>query len=285
MVRFATYDDIPALKHIREVCFDEGAAYSDFYFATRFTAQNTLVHVEEGRPVSTLTLLDAEIATTQRVFPIAYIYSVATLPEWRRRGLAAALMQHADSYLQSQGVEASLLAPASAQLFDYYAKLGYETKFYIEKYNSTHPAIETDTVLQVKDLKAGDYFRLRKEAYAAGSYYVQWNSEALDFALQECRLVGGLAWHICTEAAEGFLLAYPLKDNTVIIKECSLGGSLYPLALRMLQQTFGAHRQYIFYGMPRPESTSALAFAMIKHYTAAAQPEQGTIPYFGLAKD
>jgi len=97
MFRFATYDDIPALTHIRKVCFGEGEAYSAFYFATRFTDDNTLVYVEKNTPVATLTLLNAEVITAQgHVFPIAYVYSVATLPEWRCRGIAAALSQYAD---------------------------------------------------------------------------------------------------------------------------------------------------------------------------------------------
>jgi len=285
MIRFAAYDDIPALKHIRKVCFDECEAYSAFYCATRFTENNTLVYVEQHTPVASLTLLDAEVVTAGRVFPIAYVYAVATLPEWRNRGLAAALLQYADEHLQSRGVEAALLVPATAPLFDYYAKLGYETKFFIAKHKPLFVEEEADVVLQVTELTAGDYFRLRKAAYTAGGYYVQWDRSALDYALQECRLSGGLACHLRTKTADGFLLAYPAMDNTVIVKESWLNGNLYPLAFRMLQKIFGAQRQYIFYHPQAPDSATALPFGMMKCYTKAALPEYENIPYFGMAKD
>jgi ribosomal protein S18 acetylase RimI-like enzyme len=244
MIRFATYNDIPALTHIRKVCFDEGVGYSNFYFAKRFTVNNTLVYEEEGRPVATLTLLDAEVLTAKSVLPIAYVYSVATLPDCRRRGLAAALLQYADEYLQKRGVAASLLAPASADLFTYYAKLGYETKFFITKHGVDNIDVKTNNLAQLADLTAADYFRLRRKAYAAGGYYVQWDSHALDFALSECRLVGGKAWLLRTDTAEGFLLAYPGVDDTVVVKESWLDGDLYSLALGLLQQTFGGQRRF-----------------------------------------
>ena len=285
MIRFAVYDDIPALKHIRKVCFDEDEAYSAFYCANRFTENNTLVYVEQQTPVASLTLLMAEVATAERIFPIAYVYAVATLPEQRCRGLAAALLQYADEYLQSRGVEAALLVPASALLFDYYAKLGYETTFFIEKHQPAFPDEAADAVVQATNLNADDYFRLRKAAYAAGGYFVQWDRTALDYALQECRLTGGMAYHLHTNVAEGFFLAYPAPDNTVIIKESWLNGNLYPLAFRMLQTVFGKQRQYIFYRPQAPNSTTTLPFGMMKYYTNAALPAARNIPYFGLAKD
>ncbi|MDR0296008.1 MAG: GNAT family N-acetyltransferase [Prevotellaceae bacterium] len=285
MLRFATYHDIPALMHIRKICFSEEEAYSAFYFATRFTEYNTLVWVEEDTPAASLTLLDAEVVTAGRIFPIAYVYSVATLPEWRNKGIAAALSQYADEHLQTRGVEASLLVPASAELFDYYAKLGYKTKFFIAKHEAVWQENDAETLLQSRDLEVGDYFRLRKEAYSTGGYYVQWDKNALDFAIQECRFSEGLAWYLRTEELEGFLLAYPMKDNTVIIKESWLRGNLYPLALRLLQQAVGKDKQFIFYCQPSANSATSVPFAMIKCYTKTALPTLGNIPYFGLAKD
>ena len=285
MIRFATYHDIPALGHIRKICFGESDAYSAFYFAAKFTEQNTLVYVAQNKPVASLTLLDAEVVTVERVFSIAYIYSVATLPEWRGRGVAAALSQYADEHLQERGVEASLLVPATAELFDYYAKLGYETKFFIEKQEAVGLSNASEILLQLRNLKADDYFRLRKEAYSAGNYYVQWDKHALDFAIQECRYDGGVAWYMRIKETEGFLLAYPTKDDTIIIKESWLSDDLYPSALHLLQQTFGKQQRFIFYRQPLADSATATPFAMIKYYTQTALPVQGNIPYFGLAKD
>jgi hypothetical protein len=74
-------------------------------------------------------------------------------------------------------------------------------------------------------------------------------------------------------------------DNTVLIKENWLNGHLYPLALRFLLQSFGAHCRYIAYCPQGSGGVSAQAFGMIKYYTKAARPAQESTPYFGLAKD
>ncbi len=131
MIRLATYSDIPALKHIRRVCFEEENAFLDLYFSTKFTEDNTLVYLVDAAPVATLTLLEAELQTPERTFPVAYIYAVATLPGFRRRGLAEALLHRAGKLLRERGVEAAMLVPASEELFAYYIKLGYTTTLFV----------------------------------------------------------------------------------------------------------------------------------------------------------
>jgi len=285
MFRWATYNDIPALMQIRKICFGEEEDYSAFYFATRFTENNTLVYIEQNTPVASLTLLDAEVLTADgQVFPVAYIYSVATLPEWRCRGLAAALSNCADKHLQAQGVAASLLVPSTVPLFDYYAKLGYETKFFIEKNEVVAMGNKID-MIELWEISAGEYFRLRKEAYSAGGYYVQWDEAALNFAIEDCRLSGGLPYYLRKGKMEGFFLAYPMTDDTVLVKESWLRGDLYNMALYLLQEAYGKHKKIIFYHSPTAENATMVPFGMIKYYTKAALPLQGNIPYFGLAKD
>ena len=133
MERFATYSDIPALRHIRKICFGDDDAYLDRYFSTRFTEHNTLVYLVDNALIASLTILDAEVISPERTFSVAYIYAVATLPEFRKKGIAEALSHHADKVLQERGEKASMLVPSSAALFDYYAKLGYSTKLFVER--------------------------------------------------------------------------------------------------------------------------------------------------------
>ncbi len=281
MIRFATYEDVPALMEIRRQCFGEEEAFLRFYFTTRFTETNTLVYVADGAPVASLTLLDAEVLTPERRFPVAYVYAVATLPQWRRKGLAQALSCYADDYLRGRGVEASLLVPASTDLFDYYAKLGYATCFYVDRKEEAKRVMADSVLGESQALLAADYFRLREKAYAKSGYFVQWSIPALEYALQECRQSGGLALWLRVAGQEGFFLAYP-EPERIIIKESLLDGALLPWAFKLLREYFGESKPFVFQsGGDKP----AQPFAMLKAYTPAACPPDTARPYFGLPKD
>jgi predicted acetyltransferase len=60
----------------------------------------------------------------------SYVYAVATLPEWRGRGVAAALLKEAEALEKSRGTRVMMLVPQSASLFEYYRRLGYETALF-----------------------------------------------------------------------------------------------------------------------------------------------------------
>ena len=61
--------------------------------------------------------------------PGAYVYAVATAPEQRGRGLCRALLGELEDTLAAQGFAFTALCPAAPSLFDFYARLGYETAF------------------------------------------------------------------------------------------------------------------------------------------------------------
>ncbi len=148
----------------------EDDTFLDRYFSTRFTTYNTLVYIVNAEPVATLTMLDAEVHTPKQTLRAAYIYAVATLPKFRRKGLAEALSHYASKIIRDRGVEASLLVPASEALSAYYIKLGYATPLFVEpniyaimKYLAENGGVGTaDEVLKFHVVKEGVPFGLIK---------------------------------------------------------------------------------------------------------------------------
>ena len=99
MLDFAQPEDLDALKALWLACFGGPAEYLDFYYSRRFVPGDTLVWREEGRPVSMMTLMRVRRGGEDGV----YIYAVATLPEYRGRGL----MRRLDAW--SQEIALSLI--------------------------------------------------------------------------------------------------------------------------------------------------------------------------------
>ncbi|MDR3184268.1 MAG: GNAT family N-acetyltransferase [Prevotellaceae bacterium] len=292
MITFADYAMCDGVAELRRVCFDEYEEESRFFLSRRVTPDNPLVYVEQGRVVASLTLLPVTVVTPARSFPAAYVYAVSTLPGFRRRGMAGALLQHAETVMHARGVEALLLAPASEGLYDYYARFGYRTCFYRKEIMPDVAPYDCPTRrIETAPLYAADLLRLRSAAYAGGGYFVQWDEAALDYVLLECEASGGIMRLLRDGAGEGFFVAYP-KYGGVVVKESMLTGQLLPYALHIIKQYFGHSRRVTFYQSlhtPPGDWTAgcgeAESFAMLKCLTPAATPAATAIPYFGLPLD
>lgn len=283
---------IDDLMEIRRICFGEDDGYLRFYFSTRFTDDNTLIYVEQGRIVATLTIIPLTIKTPIRNIPAAYIYAVATLPGFRRRGFAEALSEYADKILHQREIEAVVLSPASDQLFHYYTKLGYETYFRRQKILlQNRGEVKKDVLSKIDELNASVYFRLRNQAFATGGYFAEWDKQALEFALQECRLSGGVALHLQAGGEEGFFIAYPEAEG-IVVKESFLSVNLLPYVLATIKQRYGEDLTVVFYQPCFPSERTwykdmgnEQVYAMIKYLSEDAHPLASAVPYFGLAKE
>lgn len=170
----AGYKDIPALSRIWAQCFEEDKKYLSLFFLQGFPLGKTLVAEQEGRAASILTLLPCTCRVEDDQYPAAYIYGVATAPEFRGRGLSTALLEQADEYLKKQGTAMAFLAPASPELFEFYRKRGFCTQFYLQK--KTVPAGYP-----------GEHGKAAPRSRAG-----VWANPLSVFASKRCSLVGGL---------------------------------------------------------------------------------------------
>jgi GNAT superfamily N-acetyltransferase len=291
MITFADHTMHGDIAELRRICFDESEQYIEFYLANRFTPHNTLVYVEQGRAVASLTLLPATVTTPGRTFPAAYVYAVATLPAFRRRGIAGALLDYAATKVPA--LEALLLIPASEELADYYAKFGYRYSVYRKEITAditdacNHPASRID----VGPLYAADFLRLRAAAFNPSGYFIGWDAAALDYALMDCEMSHGFARLLRAGDDEGFFLAYP-KYGWIVVEESSLTPQLLPWALYLIRKYFGDDRRVVFYQAQHTPASALPAgkvetgpLAMLKCLTPDAQPAPSAMPYFGLPLD
>jgi predicted acetyltransferase len=82
---------------------------SQFYHDSSFRLEQSRVCVVDGKVVSHVRVSDREIHIGRSVVRLGGVGMVATLPEYRRRGYASALMRDSIAYMESHGYDLSLL--------------------------------------------------------------------------------------------------------------------------------------------------------------------------------
>ncbi len=125
MLDFARPEDVDDLKSLWLACFGGPQEYVDFYYSRRFAPEDTLVWRENGKPVSMMTLMRVRQGGEDG----AYVYAVATLPEYQRRGLMTRLDEWSRELLKQRGAKFSSLVPAGPELFPIYERLGYRAAY------------------------------------------------------------------------------------------------------------------------------------------------------------
>ena len=88
--------------------------------ATGFCAED-----ETGCVCAMLFALPQTIVKGEKQLKAAYLYAVATKKEHRGQGYCRAVMAYAEKELRKRYVEALLLSPATQDLADFYARLGF----------------------------------------------------------------------------------------------------------------------------------------------------------------
>lgn len=215
-VVFANETDTDAIERIWQVCFGDNREYIDLYLSNRFQTENMLVIHEDGAPVSMLSLLPVTITIGGEKHAARYVYAVATLPEYRRRGYASKLIQYAfDKY-----EEPLILQPADERLQRYYERLGFDEVFrqspcwiynscmekvtrvsgnmayelsedmtYVSENNGEIRMAELEK-WQMEEVSAKEYKEIR-DRYFNGEGYVEWDEEAIQYAMKENSFCNG----------------------------------------------------------------------------------------------
>ncbi len=129
-LRYAVAADKPAVKTLWTACFPGEPAFTDYFFEELYVPDNALLCVgEDGAPAAMLHMLPYTMVWLGREVPVSYVYGVGTHPDYRRRGLAADLMDQALFEMHLRGVLFSVLIPQEEWLFDFYRPFGYAAVF------------------------------------------------------------------------------------------------------------------------------------------------------------
>jgi GNAT superfamily N-acetyltransferase len=236
---------IEELKNIWRACFNDADAYIDLYFSERYLPKNTFVHCQAGRGVAMMTLLPVTVVTPHEELAARYLYAVATLPEFRNKGFSLSLAQQADEQARDENCALEIVAPATPELFHFYARQGFSTIFHHRIIRFSADEITRADTLEGLPLRdAETFFALRERYFAPCGFFVRWDSAALQYTVKESRLLQGDVYYFSKNGDEGYVVVAP-EGDVLLLKEVALTPALEPEALCFLKRQYAHCRHFI----------------------------------------
>ena len=146
--------DCKAMRVIWKEAFGDSDEFIDYFMKYAFSQRRSRCVYVDGEPVAALYWFDCEYSGGR----VAYLYAVATLKEYRGRGICRALLDDTHRVLRDRGYIASMLVPGSESLFGYYSSLGYRISTYIDEFRLTASGIP----MTLCEIDVEEYSRLRR---------------------------------------------------------------------------------------------------------------------------
>lgn len=204
-----------------------------------------LVIYRDGRPVSMASFLPAVYHTAKGVIPVRYVYAVATLPEYRRQGLAEKILICGSSLWD----EPLVLCPADEHLYRYYGKIGFVNGFRSEDAGARIiPAKRCCWNFHLEEADPEGYAAVREQHLAAGNHaFLSWDAQAVAFAFAANAREGGRNLFFVPESTpeKKELLMYVTQGETLVIIETTLSEEvLSQLLPELLAETGTTHVRY-----------------------------------------
>lgn len=218
MPRFAGLKDFDFVKNSWLVCFDDTQQFVDWNFEFNYSPQNTVIAETEGVCASVMQLMPYKLRIGDATLDARYVSGVATLPEYRGRGLVRDLFNFGLDAMYDMGAEVSILIPAVEGMYE---KFGYrkisDRRFYtIDK---------KDGFKEIKNLSAELISQLdriyKKEMKGKAAYidrsYFDWERILTDLL----KLSGGSVLSKEENGVmEGYALAYPKGERLEVCERC-----------------------------------------------------------------
>lgn len=177
---------------------DDG--WIDCFFRTAFREENTLSSLRNGQIAAGLAWMDVTCEGRK----LAYLYAVATAPEFRHQGLCRELMAKTQEMLTSRGYDGSVLVPADEGLRQMYADMGYRNFGGVRNLTVTAGA-----PVPLREISPEEYAALRREYLPQGGIVQE--DGAIEYLAQSAKLCAG----------DDFLLAAAEEEPMELLGDAS----------------------------------------------------------------
>jgi GNAT superfamily N-acetyltransferase len=250
--------------------------------------------------------------STGQAHPCAFIYALATLPEFRDRGFASAVVKHLTDAGVSAGYTAIALCPSEDSLFEYYTNNSpFCDWFYcIERFyepvdiaptirgaKAIKNAVESSgtirNTVEISKISAEKYADLQAEILRKympdGSCYIEMSAFALRYQEKLCAVYGGGLYHAKLNGDIALLTVELHPDKTVRIKELLCPAEHERDIISAISQIYPA-RRYMARTPVRDarDTASVKKFAMLSASLGVGDiitPPESSAPWCGLAFD
>ena len=152
--------DIPGLRQLWKLAFGDTDAFLDSFFGTAYSPDRCRLLKIQGTVAAALYWFDCSVENQKT----AYVYAVATHPDFRGQGLCRKLMQETHSLLKIQGYDSVVLVPQDTGLRKMYAAMGYRDATSVSEFTC-----EPGDPIPLAEVDADTYAALRRTFLPAGS--------------------------------------------------------------------------------------------------------------------
>ncbi|MBQ8503767.1 MAG: GNAT family N-acetyltransferase [Clostridia bacterium] len=116
-----------SLRDLWNVVFGDDYGYINCIYKEEY--KNDILcfaEIENGKAVSAFYLLKNTLSFEGKSYQGYYLYSAATLPQYRKKGLMGKLIKEAELFCGNEGIDYISLVPANDELYNYYKKFGFQ---------------------------------------------------------------------------------------------------------------------------------------------------------------
>ena len=277
LLRPSQPEDIPALRELWALAFGDSGPYVDNFFHRYYRPERMLVLELDGQVQAMAAWFDTTlILPDSGEFSAAYLYAVATHPDFRSRGLSGKLLRWADEYFHSLNIPVVTTVPARPDLHKFFAQNGFQECFTHNQLLCVDNSSVSISGCTLTPQSPAEYGSLR-EMLLAGTPHISFPLDALEYQQGCCQVSGGGLYRVDTPSGPAALCAEGLEDGQLLVKELLASPavlSLLPSRLFSLLPSFS--------GMYRiPGNT--VPFGMIKWLTSGFSSPKNV--YLGLAFD
>lgn len=131
--RLAEKEDMNAVCRLWQCVFGDSEETTKFFYDTFPDTDNVLLCEIDGKVVSILTLIEAEIVSADGKSKAFCVYAAATEENYRKKGIMSRLLSFACEIAAERKADFLFLKPASEKLYSYYERNGFQNAFYTKK--------------------------------------------------------------------------------------------------------------------------------------------------------
>lgn len=182
----------PQLKRLWSFAFGDSDEAIEQFFSTAYAPERCRCVLLDGQAAAALYWFDTEWGGQR----FAYLYAVATHPDFRNCGLCRELMGDTHKLLTELGYDGTLLTPAQMPLRRMYAGMGYQDCCSVSELSCA-----AGTPVAVRKIGTEEYARLRRKLLPEGG------------VIQEGENLAYLETYAQLYAGEDFLLAAVQEDG------------------------------------------------------------------------
>ena len=184
MIDFATEKDYSEIIPVWQSGFDDNADDVAEFLAGTGGFCDRLVWREDKKIVAEMNIIRCDLSIEGKRVSAVYFYALATLPEYRGRGIMSSMIRFALDKYAADGISYAMIVPAEEGLVGYYRRFGFEPICGAKIADIPSESI-FDFPIQTTKLSPSQLKELRDSRKGNNAVF---SVEYIDFALRFCEM-------------------------------------------------------------------------------------------------